>query len=166
MRRLVDLFLRFVQLPVEDRPLVRSRVEAVARSPDQEARGEARRASYAYLTAALDSRRRNPGTDLFSRIVAAEAEGRICPADSVSMALNILFGGIETVTSALSFIMRFLSGPHRCLASNLARPELRIFLEGGLSRIPEFDIAPGKQPKGHSGAAMAITYLPIVWPTA
>lgn len=250
VRMPVDLFLRFVDLPAEDRSLVRGWVEDVARNPDREAQLAAHEATYNYLTAALETRRRKPGPDLFSRIVEAEADGKICPADSVSMALNILFGGIETVTSALSFIMRFLAenpghrrelvehpeiardaveefmrrfgilnlgrtaaadfefhgvqiktgdrmllpihlygldeskferpmevdfhrehfrhinfgtGPHRCLGSNLARPELRIFLEEWLPRIPDFQVTPGETPKGHSGSAMAITYLPLVW---
>jgi cytochrome P450 len=59
--------------------------------------------------------------------------------------------------------INFGSGPHRCLGSNLARPELRVFLEEWIARIPEFSIAPGDAPKGHSGAAMAITYLPLIW---
>ena len=246
----VDLFLRFVELPAEDRPLVRGWIETIARNPDREAQIAAHAASYEYLSAVLAERRKRPGEDIFSRIVKAEGEGKICPVDSVSMGLNILFGGIETVTSALSFIVRFLaenpahrrelaqnpalmrdaveefmrrfgilnlgrtaaadfdfhgvqirkgdrmllpihlygldeskfdrpmdvdfhrehfrhinfgSGPHRCLGSNLARPELRVFLEEWIARIPEFSIAPGDAPKGHSGAAMAITYLPLIW---
>lgn len=253
VRMPVELFLSFVELPVEDRPLVRKWVEDAARNPNREETNVSRMATFDYLSKALEKRRHNPGADVFSRIVAAEAEGKIEPTDSVSMAINILFGGIDTVTSALSFIVKFLaenpthrrelaahpelardaveefmrrfgilnlgrtaardfefhgapirkgdrmllpihlygldeekferpmevdfhrehfrhinfgSGPHRCLGSNLARPELRIFLEEWLSRIPEFEIAPGQTIEGHSGAAMAITYLPIVWPKA
>ncbi|MET0984542.1 MAG: cytochrome P450 [Steroidobacteraceae bacterium] len=252
VRMPVELFLRFVELPSEDRGRVRGWVEDVARNPDAAAQVAAQVATHAYLSKVLEQRRRSPGKDLFSSIVAAEAEGKIKPDDSVGMALNILFGGIETVTSGLSFIVRFLAdhpehrrelrenpklmrdaieefmrrfgilnlgrtaasdfefrgvqikkgdrmllpihlyglderkferpmevdfhrehfrhiafgaGPHRCLGSNLARPELRIFLEEWLPRFPEFSIAPGETPKGHSGSAMAITYLPLVWPT-
>jgi len=250
VRMPVDLFLRFVELPTEDRPMMRRWIEDSARNPDRAIANAARTSSWNYLEKALEQRRQKPGTGIFSRIVAAEAEGKIVPSDSVSMALNILFGGIETVTSALSFIMKFLaenpghrrqliaepglirdaveefmrrfgilnlgrtaaadfefhgvqirkgdrmllpihlyglddekferpmevdfhrehfrhinfgSGPHRCLGSNLARPELRIFLEEWLARIPDFAIEPGYKVTGHSGSAMAITSLPLVW---
>jgi cytochrome P450 len=250
VRMPVDLFLRFVELPAADRDLVRGWVETVARNPDPAAQAAAHKATYEYLSNALAQRRLEPGADLFSRIVEAEADGAIAPTDSVSMALNILFGGIETVTSALSFIVHFLAnnpshrrelvtdpelardaveefmrrfgilnlgrtaasdfdfhgvaikrgdrmllpihlyglddskferpldvdfhrnnfrhinfgaGPHRCLGSNLARPELRIFLEEWLRWIPDFEIASGETPVAHTGAAMAITYLPLTW---
>ena len=246
----VTQFLQFVDLPLEDRELVRSWVEAVARSPDPAAQHRAHQDTIAYLEEKLQLRRKRPGTDLFSQIVLAEKEGRIDPSESSAMALNILFGGIETVTSALSFVARFLAthpghrrelqgdpalipvaveeflrrfgilnlgrtatrdvtikgapirkgeqillplhlhgldeskferplevdfhrehyrhitfgvGPHRCLGSNLARPELRIFLEEWLKRVPDFEIAPGEKPRGESGAALAFTYLPLKW---
>lgn len=243
-------FLQLVDLPLEDRSLVRSWVEAVARSANPEIQAKAHQDTITYLEEKLKLRRKHPGTDLFSQIVLAEASGQIDPSESAAMALNILFGGIETVTSALSFVAHFLAsnpehrrelqddvslipvaveeflrrfsilnlgrtatrditikgapirkgeqillplhlhglderkferpldvnfhrehyrhitfgvGPHRCLGSHLARPELRIFLEEWLKRIPDFELVPGQAPRGESGAALTFTYLPLQW---
>jgi len=247
----VDLFLRFVELPLEDRGRMREWVHTVSCDPSPEARAAAHAATHKYLSDVLEERRKNPGADLFSRIAAAENDGLIDARDAASMGLNILFGGIETTTSLLSIMMRFLAGspahrrelaedpslakdaveeflrrfgilnlgrtlttdiefygtqmkkgdrvllpihlygldeanfenpmtvdfhrehfrhiafgtgPHRCLGSHLARPELRIFLEEWIRRIPDFSIAPGETPVGRSGSALAFNYLPLVWP--
>lgn len=47
----------------------------------------------------------------------------------------------------------FGGGPHRCLGAHLARMELRLVVSEWLSRIPEFDLAPGFIPE-------------ITWPAA
>ncbi|MGB7357075.1 MAG: cytochrome P450 [Mycobacterium sp.] len=47
----------------------------------------------------------------------------------------------------------FGGGPHRCLGSHLARMELKLVVSEWLSRIPEFDLAPGFIPE-------------IIWPSA
>jgi cytochrome P450 len=246
----VELFLDFVNLPPEDRPLVRKWVEDVARNPDPQAQHAAHVGTINYLTKVLEQRKTEPKGDLFDKLVNASKEGKITFEEAVGMSLNILFGGIETVTSALSFIARFLAenpghrrelrenpdltrdaveefmrrfgilslgrtaardfefhglqikkddrillpihlyslderrferpmevdfhrehfrhinfgaGPHRCIGSNLARPELRIFLDTWLREIPDFSIAPGEAPTGSGGAALSITYLPLVW---
>src|SRR4029453_11682443 len=83
VRMPVELFLSFVELPTEDRPLVRKWVEEAARNPNREETAVSRMATFEYLSEALEKRRCNPGTDVFSRIVEAEAEGKIAPTDSV-----------------------------------------------------------------------------------
>ncbi|MBX3509707.1 MAG: cytochrome P450 [Hyphomonadaceae bacterium] len=253
VRMPVELFLQFVQLPVSDLPRVRSWIESIARDPDRQAHAQALEQAFAYMAQVIEQRSAHPGEDVFSTLVHAEREGQISREETISMALNIFFGGIETVTSALSFIMRFLAenpkhrrqlasdpalctpaveefmrrfgilnlgrtikrnitlsgvemregdrvllpihlyslddemferpmdvdfhrahfrhinfgaGPHRCLGSNLARPELRIFLEEWTRRIPDFELSPDNPPRAQSGAAMAVTHLPLVWKVA
>ena len=41
----------------------------------------------------------------------------------------------------------FGRGPHRCLGSHLARLELRLILEEWHTRIPEYSLVDGKQPR-------------------
>ena len=58
----------------------------------------------------------------------------------------------------------FGTGVHRCLGSNLARPEIRIFIEEWLRRIPDFSVDPDDAPVGKSGVAMTMLRVPLVWP--
>ena len=60
--------------------------------------------------------------------------------------------------------MTFGKGVHKCPGANLARNELRVYLEEWLKRIPEFSIRPGESPVTATGAVAGVLYLPLVWP--
>jgi cytochrome P450 len=57
----------------------------------------------------------------------------------------------------------FGNGPHKCPGANLARTELRIFLEEWLPRIPDFEVAPDDVETTATGSVNGILYLPLVW---
>ncbi|MGA8708512.1 MAG: cytochrome P450 [Steroidobacteraceae bacterium] len=57
----------------------------------------------------------------------------------------------------------FGNGPHRCPGSNLARTELKVFLQEWLKRIPDFRIARGGKVGMHSGVNGTIYALPLEW---
>ena len=59
----------------------------------------------------------------------------------------------------------FGKGIHKCPGANLARAELRVFLEEWLKRIPQFTIKPGETPVTATGAVMTMLHLPLAWPT-
>jgi cytochrome P450 len=61
--------------------------------------------------------------------------------------------------------MAFGKGVHKCPGSNLARAEIRVFLEEWLKRIPQFSIAPGGDAVTATGAVAGVLNLPLVWPT-
>jgi cytochrome P450 len=60
--------------------------------------------------------------------------------------------------------MAFGRGVHKCPGANLARAELRVFLEEWLARIPDFSLKPGDPPLSASGAVSGMLRLPLVWP--
>ncbi len=57
----------------------------------------------------------------------------------------------------------FGAGPHRCLGSNLARLELRIFFEEWFARVPEFRIKPGTTSHLSPGSVFSIDALQLIW---
>lgn len=57
----------------------------------------------------------------------------------------------------------FGNGPHACPGAILARRELRIFLREWLSRIPDFQIAPGTTPRLVTGQVNGILELRLAW---
>lgn len=249
-----EMFFEHARIPKDKLPEMKRFADAVARSESEDERRAARIGASNYLIGILDERRRveELDDDVFSVIVRAEREGRITAEESTSIALNVFFGGLETVSSALAFIVLFLArnpghrrqliedvsltqdateeflrrfgilnlariatrstsfkgltieqgeqvllplhlaglderkfpnplevdfqrkraghfnfgtGPHRCLGSNLARPEIRIFIEEWLKQIPDFSVDPDDRPIGTSGVAMTMTRVPLVWPS-
>jgi cytochrome P450 len=57
----------------------------------------------------------------------------------------------------------FGNGPHRCPGSNLARTELKIFLQEWLPVIPDFRHDPDRKVGMSSGVNATIYSLPLVW---
>jgi cytochrome P450 len=248
-----ELFFEHARIAKDKLPQMKRFADEVARGDSEEARKAARIGGANYMIEILDERRavEDLGDDVFSVIVQAERDGRLTKEESTSVALNIFFGGLETVSSALAFIVLFLArnpghraqliedmslaqdaseeflrrfgilnlariatkrtnfkgitieageqvllplhlagiddrkfpnaldvdfhrkraahfnfgtGPHRCLGSNLARPEIRIFIEEWLRQIPDFGVDPDDKPVGASGVAMTMTRVPLVWP--
>ncbi|WP_372924868.1 cytochrome P450 [Mycolicibacterium hippocampi] len=58
----------------------------------------------------------------------------------------------------------FGAGVHRCLGSNLARLEFQVGLERVLSRMPDFTVAPGRQPRFHGNSVTrGFRSVPVVF---
>jgi cytochrome P450 len=65
---------------------------------------------YAYAEALLAARRGDPGDDLVSRLLAAEADGdRLSDVECVNLVLNVLIGGVDTTQSQLAHTIRLLA---------------------------------------------------------
>jgi len=62
--------------------------------------------------------------------------------------------------------MTFGYGPHVCAGAALARREVDAFLKAWLTRIPEFQIAPGAKVKHHGGIVGAVEEVPLIWDPA
>jgi cytochrome P450 len=60
----------------------------------------------------------------------------------------------------------FGTGVHQCAGHYLARTEMRITLEEWLSRIPEFEVAPGAEITFTGGHVVTIDRLPLRWDPA
>jgi cytochrome P450 len=58
----------------------------------------------------------------------------------------------------------FGAGVHRCLGSHLARMELRIALQEWHSRLPEYQVREGTEPRHHLSAVAGVDELHLVFP--
>lgn len=58
----------------------------------------------------------------------------------------------------------FGAGPHKCAGQQLARVEIRIFLQEWLNRIPVFDLKPGDKPVYGTGQVNCVERLVLSWP--
>lgn len=106
----IAVFLGIVDLPWSDREMLVGWTETMVRSPDIAARYQALMGMTGYLNGWLAKRADAPGEDLLSTIVTGEVEGRpLDDQERISVALLMLFGGLDTVASMLGFIARFLA---------------------------------------------------------
>ena len=79
---------------------------------------------YAYAGELLELRRRTPGDDLISQLIAAEQEGdRLSDVELVNLVLNVLIGGVDTTQSQLAHALRLLAGEPEQWAALRADPE-------------------------------------------
>ncbi|SCW59712.1 Cytochrome P450 [Sphingobium faniae] len=104
------VFLSIVDLPQADRDTLHRHAEVMTRTADIAKRHAAFKAIMAYLTTWIERRRAEPGADLLSAVVHSRPFGR--PAtDEELLGLGglLLFGGLDTVTSMMGFVMRFLA---------------------------------------------------------
>jgi cytochrome P450 len=106
----VDIFLAMVDLPLEDRDELLAMTEMSVRPSNPQERLEASQRLFTYVQYWIEQRRADPGSDLFSLMVNATIDGqRISDERTFGLLQNVLFGGLDTVASALSFITRFLA---------------------------------------------------------
>jgi len=79
---------------------------------------------YAYAGELLELRRRTPGDDLISQLIAAEQEGdRLSDVELLNLVLNVLIGGVDTTQSQLAHALRLLAGAPEQWAALRADPE-------------------------------------------
>jgi cytochrome P450 len=123
----VITFLRLVNLPLEDREHLLELTEKSVRPRSEAERMEAIVGLQQYTADWIGERRRNPGPDLFSRMVNAKINGELIDDYQLAgMLFNVIFGGLDTVASALTFTAH-------CLATH---PDIRQALLNDRSLIP------------------------------
>jgi len=105
----VNVFLRLAGAPEVDRTMLVELTERVVRHP---IRSEREAASYAlgeYVMKAYEERRNAPGKDLLSMVLGGIFQGRpLNQEELLGMGLLLFLGGLDTVSSTLSFVMSYL----------------------------------------------------------
>jgi cytochrome P450 len=119
----ISIFLDLVELPREDRLMLKPITQQVVHSPTQAGRAEGFQQINEYLAPFIRARRENPGTDLLSAVVnAPDGDAKISEANAFCYASIVLFGGLDTVSSTLGFVARYLArnpGTRREIIENL-----------------------------------------------
>ena len=106
----MSIFLTLVDLPEKDRSWLVARADVMVRSGDASARLTALREMQNYLQAWIDKRGEKPGSDLLSAIVHGRVGERPMNAEEVmGEALDVMFGGLDTVASMMAGIMKHLA---------------------------------------------------------
>jgi cytochrome P450 len=103
--------------PIEDAPRlhhwsnwIQKQFDAGAMAGEREKIDQAVEEFYEYAAGLLEDRRRNPGNDLISMLIAAEEEGdRLSDVECINLVFNILAGGVDTTQSQLAHAIRLLA---------------------------------------------------------
>lgn len=106
----INVFLGLIDVPLEDRPQLRALGVQLTRPDGSMTVEQLRDAADQYLWPFIEKRLVNPGSDLFSRILAQPVNGRAWTADEARrMCRNLLFGGLDTVAAMMGMIILHLA---------------------------------------------------------
>ena len=108
----IVLFMSLMDLPETDRPYLLSLGMDTVRGSTLGIQKSAYAKLYAYIEAKLAERRRKPGNDILSAMLAGRVgeDGRPLNRDElVGMGVMVLGGGLDTVASMMGFIMWHLA---------------------------------------------------------
>jgi cytochrome P450 len=106
----VNIFLTLIDVPLEDRPRLRAFGKQLTRPDGSMTVEQLRDAADDYLAPYVEARMREPGTDLFSRILSVPINGRAWTQDEARrMCRNLLFGGLDTVAAMMGMVALHLA---------------------------------------------------------
>lgn len=117
----IGIFMRMVDLPVEDREKLLAWADQQVRPSSEAEREQSYMNIFGYAAQKVKERRENPGPDAISQLTKAQVDGRpITDEEVIPMVALVLIGGLDTVASAMGFAARFLatSPAHRRSSSN------------------------------------------------
>jgi cytochrome P450 len=112
----VNIFMRWTDLPFEDRFRLMDWVDTIMGDVEPERRRAAKDAILNYVDGIVDRRQAHPGDDVISHLVNGEVDGRpVTREEGRAMVANLVNGGLDTVRNMMGFIALFLaqSAGHR-----------------------------------------------------
>lgn len=106
----IYVFLSLMKLPREDAETLVPAADLLSRDPDPASFLAAMQAMMSYLHGRIAERTAAPRDDFISAMLASEVDGRpVQPHEVLSLTANVMFGGLDTVTSTMGFFMNFLA---------------------------------------------------------
>ncbi|MEE6178003.1 cytochrome P450 [Mycobacterium sp. 050134] len=138
-----QVFLDLYGLPLEDRDHLIALKDAVVAdkpylSPDDIAKGEE---LLAYLADLIQERRRNPGSDMLSRVIASD--GEFTDLELLGMSHLLILAGLDTVTAAIGFSLYELARRPQLRDKLRDNPrQTRVFIEEIVRLEPSAPVAP------------------------
>ncbi|MCW1381786.1 cytochrome P450 [Novosphingobium sp. KCTC 2891] len=106
----LNIFLSLIDVPLEDRPRLRTLGVQLTRPDGSMTVEQLRDAADDYLWPFIEQRMAAPGDDLFSRILSEGVGGRPWSVDEARrMCRNLLFGGLDTVAAMIGMVTLHLA---------------------------------------------------------
>ena len=125
LRLPIETFMKMAGMPLKDRTMLLEWMEISMRSPDIGARDTVQTSLNEYARNVLEDRLRQRGSDLVSELCDAAPDGRKATYDELLGYVRLLMAaGLDTVSSGMTFIMRFLAESARHRRQLLDDPSL------------------------------------------
>jgi cytochrome P450 len=106
----IIIFLRMLNLPMDDRKPLLDAVNATLRPADEQHRSRAREYLNNYISELVKDRTNNPGNDILSNALHTEIDGRLINTEEAhGLASGLLGGGLDTVAASMGWIALFLA---------------------------------------------------------
>ncbi len=106
----IRMFLSMMALPEEDTPQTKYWADQLLRPDGSMTFAQALNHLKQYITPYVDERSGKGGTDLLSRLVNTEIDGRAITRDeAIKLAVQVFIAGIDTVVNLLGFVFLFLA---------------------------------------------------------
>ena len=122
------VFMELVDLPMKDLPRLKHLADQFTRPDGSIALPEVTRLFQEYLAPVIQARRGKPGTDMLSKIINGDIDGRpVTDEEATNLAVQVLVGGLDTVLNFMGFLMVFLAD----------NPQFRRLLRNDPKRIPD-----------------------------
>jgi len=107
----IRIFMRLVDLPVEDVPRIKLWSEEIVHPSGRLTYAEAKGNFYSYLEPHIAERLGQPGSDMLSTVINGQVDGRdLNKEEMLSLSMQLLLGGLDTVYNFLGFAFHFLAG--------------------------------------------------------
>ena len=134
----MHLFFEMMELPLSDGRMLLDAAEGVIREGVAEKKIAAMKGVFDYLGAIIDQRTPNPSDDLISALILSDYKGERMPRELVlSIAVNLLMAGLDTVASMLGFVVRHLAGDDALRRELATHPDrIRSSVEEFARRFP------------------------------
>jgi cytochrome P450 len=121
----IAIFCKLTNVPWSDREMLLEWTEWTTRGESAELRVKAHHNMIGYIKRLIADRRAHPGSDIMTDVVQAKIKGEpIKEEDIISIMLVVLFGGLDTVASSMSFITHFLATHPEHVRQLVAKPDL------------------------------------------
>lgn len=117
----IRIFMQIVDLPESDMPRLKYLADQFTRPDGSLEFADVRRLFHAYIAPLVAARRGGTGTDMLSRMINGEVNGRaLTDEEAANLCIQVLVGGLDTVVNFMGFVMLFLA-EHPAERAALAR---------------------------------------------
>ena len=121
----IGIFMRMMNIPDSERLHLLDLVETKVRNPDEQAQLRAHAALVEYSAKIIEQRRQEPGDDLVSQLLRGTFKGRpLNQQELLGFVVLLWFAGLDTVSSSMGFIARFLANNPAHRRQLVDQPEL------------------------------------------